>query len=147
MSSTQRIEDRIEILDAIHKWTDIIDRGLWAEYEALFAPGASIDFSAIGSLGDDPASHRRFLEDVAWPSVKHQQHLVGNTIFTEFDDHQGKTRTTCLASVVMPDGVLSTIGVWYLDDWSKVDGKWLIARRVCEKNFISPETWVNPGQA
>lgn len=147
MTATPAHEDRAEILDIIHVWTDIIDRGRWEDYEALYTDDATIDFSSIGSAGTDPASHREFLEDVAWPAVKAQQHLVGNTIFESYSSDSAATRTTCLASVVMPDGALSTIAVWYLDDWSKVDGRWLIDRRVCEKNFISPETWVNPAQA
>ena len=146
MLTHEEVSDRLEILELLNTWSDIIDTGAHERYEALFTDDAVIDFSSIGSPGTDPSSHRKFLDEIAWPSTRGQQHLLGNTQFLELDGEQARTRTACHASVVMRDGSFSTICVWYVDDLKKVDGRWLISKRVCLKNFFNPDAWVNPAE-
>ena len=136
--SLRDLQNQAAIRELLYDWCYVVDNGLWDRYETMFVKDADIDFSSIGSRGTDPASHRQFLENLAWPATKAQHHVLGNLSFLELGPDSARTRSLCLASVVMLDDTCYTIGVYY-HDWLQLHGgEWLIAKKHCEKVFFNP---------
>jgi hypothetical protein len=131
-------DERFAILELMYSWCYVIDNGRWPEYEGLFTPDAKLDFSSVGSEGSDPHTHLEFLEKKAWPATKTQHHHMGNTVFLELSDDAARTRSTCVASIVMSDDSFFSIGVYYHDRFTRTSDGWLFTERRCEKVFFNP---------
>jgi len=136
--SNAMTDERFALLEMLYRWCYVIDKGLWDEYEGLFTPDASLDFSSVGSEGNDPKSHREFLEHKAWPATKAQHHQTTNTVFLELSEDAARTRSTCVASIVMSDDTFFSVGIYYHDTFVRTADGWLFSERRCEKVFFNP---------
>jgi 3-phenylpropionate/cinnamic acid dioxygenase small subunit len=148
MKSLQEISDRLEIEELLVRWSEVIDTRDWDAYPGLFTDDATLDFSQLGSSGNDPKTHAEFLA-VAMPYFPRMQHLLGNTSITMLDDDTAKTSTICFAPGVLKgtEHVCFT-GVWYHDLLKRTPDGWRIQNRVAEKVYMHnfPETFEVPSE-
>jgi len=137
-SLRKRIIAQYEISELLHRWAEVIDCGRWNEYEGLYAPGAVLDFSAIGSPGGTPAEHRDYLENTSWPTNAGQQHPIANIRVTLRGRRFATARSYCLSPVRKRDGRFLLVAVEYEDELRRVRGEWRIASRTCRPMVMEP---------
>ena len=133
----RRLEDRAELRELVNRYCLLIDDSDWDALPALFAAEAEM----AGQVGPDKVVG----------ILRSIRSGYGRTIHTalaqvlEFadDDH---------ASGIVPSrGELAIAGqtvlcaMRYLDDYVRVDGRWLFARRVLRFNYALP--WADMAQA
>jgi SnoaL-like protein len=138
---------RESIRDRIARWNAKGDAGKLTEMVEVLAP--DVEFQAanspvlhgrdavlafLGSVHEEGASTGRYLPQGARPSIRH---------FTGTTQIDFTSQTT--ATVRTYYAVLSSFGLdhWgrYLDEFSLVDGSWLISRRTVTTDGIDPEGW------
>jgi len=136
----ERLIARAEIEDLLLRWNEVISDRIWDQYEELFAPDNSIDFSSIGSQGTDAASHRDFLRDIASGFTSTEHHLLGSPVFLELERDTARTSTHCLTIARMAGGALFVVGVIYHDWLVRTEDGWRIKRKECQRVFTEPDS-------
>ncbi|MFC9894312.1 nuclear transport factor 2 family protein [Nocardia sp. NPDC127579] len=138
MLSLQEISDRLEIEDLMVRYSHAVDTGQWDLLDDIFTADAYIDYSAMGGASGDLASTKEFLA-ATLPNFPAYQHLVSNSSIT-VDGDTATARTMCHNPMVIKDSdgnqTLMFCGLWYLDAFARVEGRWRIARRVEEKSYM-----------
>ncbi|MCM6777694.1 nuclear transport factor 2 family protein [Nocardia sp. CDC159] len=138
MLSLQEISDRLEIEDLMVRYSHAVDAGRWELLDEIFTADAHIDYTAMGGPAGDLAETKRFLAAVL-PNFLAYQHLVSNSSIT-VDGDTATARSICHNPMLVsgPDGrpTLMLNGLWYLDTFARVDGRWRITRRAQEKSYM-----------
>ena len=145
MLSLQEISDRLEIADLMVRYSHAVDTKQWDLLDEIFTADAHIDYSAMGGAVGDLESTKKFLATVM-PNFPAFQHLISNSSITvEGDIATGRTMCHNPMLVATGEGKQSLMlcGLWYLDTFVRIEGKWRIQRRVEEKSFM----FVTPGTA
>ncbi|MET8877862.1 nuclear transport factor 2 family protein [Nocardia sp. NPDC004604] len=145
MLSLQEISDRLEIEDLMVRYSHAVDTQQWDLLDDVFTPDAHIDYSAMGGAVGDLESTKKFLATIM-PNFLAFQHLISNSSIT-VDGDIATGRTMCHNPMLVSTGAgqqsLMLCGLWYLDTFERIDGRWWIKRRVEEKSFM----FVAPGTA
>ncbi|MFQ6330871.1 MULTISPECIES: nuclear transport factor 2 family protein [unclassified Nocardia] len=138
MLSLQEISDRLEIQDLMVRYSHAVDTRQWDLLDDVFTADAHIDYSAMGGAIGDLTSTKAFLAQVL-PNFPAFQHLVGNSSITVHGD-TATGRTMCHNPMLVEngDGQQSVMfcGLWYLDTFVRIDGRWRIKQRVEEKSYM-----------
>lgn len=145
MLSLQEISDRLEIEDLMVRYSHAVDTQQWDLLDEIFTADAHIDYSAMGGAVGDLESTKKFLAAIM-PNFPAFQHLISNSSITvEGDIATGRTMCHNPMLVAAGEGKQSLMlcGLWYLDTFVRIEGKWRIQRRVEEKSFM----FVAPGTA
>lgn len=142
-------EDRAEIEDLMARYLFAIDYNDWDSYVETFAPDGELEFASGTSKGRDAI--RKAVTDFAKG--------IGRFYHTE-DGKPAKLRHVVLQSMIRVEGPrawgrtlwlemanhgpgdtmkMGTYGI-YEDEFKKVDGEWLIARRRVLNEFIKNRT-------
>jgi hypothetical protein len=152
MSETlQRLADRIDIQDALHRYARGIDRRNWDFLASAFHPGAQIH------QGDFNGPIEQMIENVKarHAAIEQSAHLMTN-ILIEFDGPDGAVVETYYLAYLRNDGLpaimrsaligggapeagaidMRSLGR-YIDRFERRDGHWRIARRVCIAETLS----------
>lgn len=127
------IEDRLAIQDAIARYAVTVDAGDFDALDELFTPDARIDFSAFGGPVGPPSEIKLFLAD-SLGLFRRTQHLMGLPVITLAGDH-ATARTPCTNPMVLPDGQVWLIGLWYDDELVRTEGGWRFAARRQERCY------------
>ncbi len=138
MLSIQEMSDRLEIQDLMVHYSHAVDTRDWDRLDEIFTADAFIDYTAMGGPAGDLAATKKFLADVM-PNFLAFQHLISNSsIIVDGDVATARTMCHNPMTVAGADGreQLMLCGLWYLDTFVRVDGRWRIQRRVEEKGYM-----------
>ena len=138
--------DRAEIEDLMARYLFAIDYADWDAYVATFAEDGELEFASGKSKGRDAirAAVTRFAEGIGrfYHTEDGQpaklRHIVLQTVIrVEGDRAWGRTQWLEMANHGPGDEPkIGTYGI-YEDEFVKVDGRWLIARRNVLNEFIA----------
>ena len=134
--SLQEISDRLELQDLVTRYADIIDRKAFAELSTIFTDNAVIDYEATGAPKCSVQEMVAFLNE-AMSLFPNHQHLVSNTQFKVNGD-TATGRVMCFNPMEMAvEGGTQTfiLGIWYVDEFIRVDDRWLFASRKQEASW------------
>ena len=134
--SLQEISDRLELQDLVTRYADIIDRKAFAELSTIFTNNAVIDYEATGAPKCSVQEMVAFLNE-AMSLFPNHQHLVSNTQFKVNAD-AATGRVMCFNPMEMAvEGGTQTfiLGIWYVDEFARVDDRWLFASRKQEASW------------
>ena len=130
----QEVADRVEILDLIARYSTVVDRGAWAEMEALFTPDAVLDFTATGGISGSVADHQEFNAKVL-SGFASTQHVMGlPTVVVDGDT--ATSRSICFNPMVVNDAHVFFVGLWYDDELVRTADGWRFSSRVQSKSFF-----------
>lgn len=134
--SIQEISDRLELQDLVTRYAEIIDRKAFLELSMIFTDDAVIDYEATGAPKCSVNEMITFLTETMSLFPNHQ-HLVSNTQF-KIDGDTATGRVMCFNPMEMAveDGTQTFIlGIWYVDEFVRVDDCWLFASRKQEASW------------
>ena len=140
------LQDRMEMMDVIARYSYLCDEGRADEVAELFTPDGVLDATIDGIPGKfAPSGHtkefvgrdgmRKHLvggapEVFGRPGTK-QMHMQTNLIFDEFSENSARTRNYLLwtASMSPPkvrddQGPLILSHGYYIDTWERYEGRW-----------------------
>ena len=146
-------QDRAEIEDLMARYLFAIDYADWDAYVATFAPDGELTFASGTSKGRDAirAAVTRFAEGIGrfyhtadGKPAKLRHIILQSVIRVEGDRAWARTQWLEMANHGPNDEPkIGTYGL-YEDEFRKVDGHWLIARRNVLNEFI-PSRNSGPG--
>ena len=149
MDRIQAIEDRLAIHELLSRYAAMVDGRDWELMDAVFAPGASLDYR---STGGQAGPYRETLEWLAralepWPL---NLHFISNVLI-ELAGDSATSRCYFHAPMgrVESDGqqmVITNAG-YYDDELVRTSEGWRIAARHCEQTMMVgqlPEGYVIP---
>lgn len=134
--SLQEISDRLELEDLVVRYADIIDRKAFEDLSFIFIDDAHIDYEATGAPKCSIKEMIAFLTETMSLFPNHQ-HLVSNTQFN-VDGDRATGRVMCFNPMEMTvDGGTQTfiLGIWYVDEFVRVDDRWMFASRKQEMSW------------
>ena len=134
--SLREISDRLELQDLVTQYADIIDRKAFSELSNIFINDAVIDYEATGAPKCNVEEMITFLIKTMSLFPNHQ-HLVSNTQF-KVDGDTATGRVMCFNPMEMAvEGGTQTfiLGIWYVDEFARVEGRWLFASRKQEASW------------
>lgn len=139
----EQVSAKLEIHDLLFRYAELIDAKAFDQLNEVFTDDAFIDYTALG--GEKGSLHETidFLQRSLTDAFPSHQHLNANcqiALTTEDDIAQATGRIMCFNPMEMAAkegrAKLMMCGLWYLDDYVKVDGIWKIQRRVEEKSWV-----------
>jgi hypothetical protein len=145
----QELSDRLEIQDAITRYSYGLDQRLWEQWDLAFAPDAVIDFSPVGLQEFTTQGAREFLSQ-SDPIRITGQHLLSNTLIAlDGDQATARSEFTLFTMVRTEDpgkALLRSGGGWYDDELARTDVGWRITRRTAHQKWGKAETidWSPP---
>ena len=134
--SLQEISDRLELQDLVTQYAEIIDRKAFSELRSIFIDDAVIDYEATGAPKCSVEEMIAFLTE-AMSLFPNHQHLVSNTQF-KVDGDTATGRVMCFNPMEMAvEGGTQTfiLGIWYVDEFVRIDGRWLFSSRKQESSW------------
>jgi hypothetical protein len=141
MLSQQEISDRLELTDLMVRYSHAVDSRSWDDFDDIFTPDATIDYSAFGGSTGSVAETKAYLASVM-PGFPAFQHLVANPML-DIDGDTATGRTMCFnpMAVARPEGETGEprvffCGLWYLDRFVRTADGWRIAERSEEKSWV-----------
>lgn len=132
--SAQEVADRVEILDLIARYSNVVDRGAWQEMDALFVPGAVLDFSATGGICGSLREHQDFNAKVL-TGFASTQHVMGLPTIV-VDGNTATSRSICFNPMVVDEQHVFFVGLWYDDQLVRAADGWRFSSRVQQKSFF-----------
>jgi hypothetical protein len=135
--SLQEISDRLLIQDVVEEESAAIDERDWDRWEAVYVPGARIDWTDNGAIAGDPVTVRAWasqvLSDENFPYPQYQHFCTNFEIAVEGD------RATCrhmqLIPISVPSGgpdggrQIAFSGIWFDDVLVRTPEGWRIEQR------------------
>ena len=128
-AALRALADRAAIRDVLLRYARGVDRRDWPLVAACFTPGAAADYGYVaqGTIEEAIAAIAPALE-----KLTSTMHVIGNQLI-EIDGDTARSETYAVCyhrSGGLAAGALMTVGVRYLDELVRRDGRWLICRRV-----------------
>ena len=140
MLELQEISDRLELMDLMVRYSHAVDNRAWPEFDDIFTPDATIDYTVFGGPRGTVGEIKEYLSSTlsGFPTF---QHLISNPELRIDGDH-ATGRTMCFnpMGVARPEGEAGEpriffCGLWYLDTFVRTAAGWRIAERVEEKSW------------
>lgn len=140
----EEISARLEIQDMLYRYAQLIDAKEFDKLHEVFTPDAHIDYSAMGGSKGDYDETIKFLKESLTTMFPNSQHLNANmqiTLGSRENISEASGRIMCYNPMEMlvdggPETKMMMCGLWYLDDYVKVDGIWKMKKRVEEKSWF-----------
>jgi hypothetical protein len=147
--SIEQISDRIEIEDLLQRYTAAIDAKDWDLLDRVFAPDATLDYTASGGpVGPYPEVKAWLARALALFPMTH--HLIGKST-VKLDGDRAECRTIFYNPMGMPidddgrfvaDGGgtgqhVFVVGGFYNDSCVRTPDGWRIARKVEEQSYLT----------
>lgn len=141
------VEDRLDIEDALHRYSIALDNNDWPAFDQVFAPDAVLE--VLVSTNNDIARYVGFKAIVeviaATPGLKSGQndHHTINTVI--WRDPSGVVRSWSHYITSKPNGTVSNGD--YLDIWRRTRDGWRIEKRqnsVRSAYGAPPRSWFGP---
>ena len=136
MLSQQEISDRFEIQDLVFHYADLVDsKNIKALRETVFTDDAHIDYSAMGGSVGNVDETLEFLQasltNELFPA---SQHLNAN-VQVHLDGDTATGRVMCFNPMQTENDKVFFLGMWYLDQYIKIDDRWFISSRVEQSSW------------
>jgi hypothetical protein len=128
--------DRLEIQDLIHRYSDGVTRADWQQCEAVFAPDATWESSALGIRCEDRASFMEILRATSSHDLLIQ--TPHSSVITLIDAQHARSTTTIhefIREAAAAENNLEHYGI-YFDDLARVDGRWRFTHRVFQLIYV-----------
>lgn len=129
------LEDRFELQDLASRYAYYVDSFMAKEWLTVFTPDAVLDESEFGMGRYEGHEGLLGYAEAISGRVAHLIHLMANQLIWEM--HGDTARGTCFALVesMQKCGTRARYHVKYEDEYRRVDGRWLIHRRILRKSF------------
>jgi len=140
MRSQQELSDRFDIQDLVFHYADLIDtRQIDRLKDEVFTDDAHIDYSAMGgSVGGVEETIEFLKASLTAELFPNTQHLNANVQVT-LDGDTATGRVMCFNPMNMSVGEGETqtffLGLWYIDEYRRIDQGWRISSRAEEKSW------------
>ena len=140
----EEVSAKLEIQDMLYRYAQLIDAKEFDLLNEVFTDDAHIDYSAMGgSVGNLPETIK-FLKESLTTMFPNSQHLNANmqiALGSRENITEASGRIMCYNPMEMKVGdtdetKIMMCGLWYLDDYVKVDGVWKMKNRVEEKSWF-----------
>lgn len=131
--SVQEISDRLEIADAVTRYSYGLDQRIWSEWDLAFTPDAVIDFSVWGMAPASPARMRELFSANDATRISGQHLLSNQLIWLDGDtarSHVEFNLTTLARTEIAGVAIRVRGGGWYEDQLARTAAGWRITRRV-----------------
>jgi 3-phenylpropionate/cinnamic acid dioxygenase small subunit len=136
----QEISDRMEITDAITRYSYGLDHRQWDEWDLAFSPDAVVDFSRVGMEREYTPAELREIFSAGDPNRISGQHLITN-IMIWLDGDTARARADFSLNTL---GKSDTEGMarfahgggWYTDELVRTADGWRIARRSADMKWM-----------
>jgi hypothetical protein len=134
--SVDQLSDRLEIQDLITAYSYAIDFHRFDDLDAIFAPDATLDFTATGGVAGPLPEIKTWLATVLVHFGGHQ-HLVATSQVT-LDADTASARTLCHNPMWFTDPAVPPmfVGLWYHDTFARTADGWRITNRVQQKGYM-----------
>jgi ketosteroid isomerase-like protein len=123
----QEISDRMEIQNLMVDYCYAIDRKDWNALDKVFLPDAVIDYSEMAPFRGNRAEAKVWL-DGSMAGIAASQHIITTSQIT-IEGDRAHGRTVCTNPMVMHDGTLVVVGLWYKDEFVRTPEGWRISSR------------------
>jgi hypothetical protein len=136
MRTQQQLSDRLEIQDLITAYSYAVDFHRFDEFDAIFTPDATLDFTATGGRAGPLPEIKAWLGSVLTQFGGHQ-HLVATSLVA-LDGDTASAKSICHNPMWFTDPATPPlfVGLWYLDDFVRTPDGWRISRRVQRKGYL-----------
>lgn len=131
-------EDRYQIEQLLYRYAWMVDEREWSLMDSVFAPDATIDYTSTGGIRAPYREALQWLDRAlsGWPV---NLHTIAN-ICIDFDGDTARSRCHFIAPMARrreegAQEVISNAG-YYFDELVRIDGRWLIRRRVCRQTLM-----------
>ncbi|MDB5687198.1 MAG: hypothetical protein JWR77_1787 [Rhizorhabdus sp.] len=125
--NSQEIADRLEIQNVMIDYCYAIDTKNWDALDQVFTPDAIIDYTEMAPFRGTPAEAKTFLAE-GMAGIRASQHII-STSQIRIEGDRAFGRTVCTNPMVMSDGHLFTVGLWYRDEFVRTPEGWRISSR------------------
>jgi 3-phenylpropionate/cinnamic acid dioxygenase small subunit len=150
MSAAASDQDWRAIEQVLYDYAWMVDRRKWEMMDAVFAPGASIDYTSTGGIKGPYRPTLEWLDRAlaGWPINLH--HITNVSIRTHGDRADSRCYFTAPMARLRGDGsqeVITNAG-YYLDTLVRTGAGWRIQERICEQTVRIgqlPSGYVIPG--
>lgn len=140
----EEVSAKLEIHDMLYRYAQLIDAKEFDNLDEVFTPDAHIDYSAMGGSVGNYSETLTFLKESLTKMFPNSQHLNANmqiTLGSRENISSASGRIMCYNPMEMlvdggPKTTMMMCGLWYLDDYVKVDGVWKMKNRVEEKSWF-----------
>lgn len=127
--STVPLEDRIELLDLMHRYCWHSDRREVDQVVALFTADAVFDETEIGLPRAEGRHAVKAMIESGLATVEHLIHYVTNHMVNDFTADTASGICFFLAEVLFKDSSHARVFGYYDDRYVKVDGQWRFRSR------------------
>lgn len=128
----QQISDRLEIAEAVTRYSYGLDQRIWSEWNLAFTADAIIDFSFFGLEPTSPDQLRELFSSGDATRIAGQHLLANQIIWVDRDSarsHAEFTMTTLTRSETPDIATCNQAGGWYEDQLRRTDVGWRIFHR------------------
>jgi 3-phenylpropionate/cinnamic acid dioxygenase small subunit len=139
-SVLQRLVDKDEIIDLVHRYSYCVDHRLYDEVASLFTEECVVDYGGPGIA--QPVRGRRALREMfGHPSAGFAatSHHNANVLVTFEDDDRASVRTSVYAWHQRKDGTTPRLWGYYHDIVERCTDGWRIATR--QLRVLGVEDW------
>lgn len=129
------IEERIEIQDLVYKYAYYVDSFIFDEWVKLFAPDGTLDESEFGMGKYDGHAALAGYGANMGGRVLHLVHLMTNHLVWDIQGDTAKGTSFAIVESMQKTGARARYHVKYEDDYKRLDGSWVFAKRTLRKSF------------
>ena len=134
----EELSDLQDIRDLTLDYANAIDQKSFDDLDDIFTADAHIDYTAMGGPAGKYPEIKQFLAETL-PLFPNYQHFNSNCRI-HLDGDEASARIYCFNPMVFPEslggnGEAGLMGLWYLDKYRRVNGRWRIVERVEEASW------------
>ena len=129
------ISDRLEIEKLVTDYANAVDDRNLEKFNELFTTDAFIDYTAVGGISGNLPEIIAYLHKALEPFPNYQ-HLISNiAIDLEPNSNEAAGKVMCFNPMVNKQGQTFFLGLWYLDNYQKINGAWKIKSRIEKRSW------------
>ena len=132
----QRLIDKDQIIDLVHRYSYCVDHGLYDEVADLFTEDCVVDYGPSWPSARSRSSLRRILGEGGYEATSHHN---ANVLVTFEDFTHASVCTSVYAWHQQADGTTPRLWGYYHDSVVRLDQGWRIAER--QLRALGTENW------
>jgi len=132
-------EDRLDVMDLVARYAECVDSGDAVGYAALFTPDGVVEHSAgsVRGRAEIQAWVEGLVREDRVGKASKLKHIMGLPVIRG-DGDRATARTYVTIPRHMDSGeIVIRLAGTYFDDCVKLNGAWLIAKRVIDLDFVA----------
>ena len=120
-------DDRLAVVDLVHRYSSALTRRAWAEAEALFAPDAVWESPELRMRFENPRDF--FASFAGAPDTEVFLQYTHDTVVDFTGPDHARATTTVVELIRKTDAANVAQYALYVDDVARVDGEWKFTHR------------------